>query len=128
MSPKSYACRALLTAGGGLFTLLLIAGCAKKEVASSSSAAPESGASVAAGKTVYASNGCSRCHALGGGGRGQGPDLSHVGAEAEHTATWLADHVKNPRTHNPNSRMPSFEGRINEKDLAALGTYLASLK
>jgi mono/diheme cytochrome c family protein len=41
---------------------------------------------------------------------------------------WLAEHVKNPKTHNPGSRMPAFEGKISDADLRALSAYLASLK
>lgn len=63
-----------------------------------------------------------------GGGRRGGPNLSRVGAEAEHTSEWLIAHIKNPKTHNPSSRMPAFEGKISDKDLLALGAYLASLK
>ena len=55
-----------------------------------------------------------------------GPDA--CGGEAEHTAAWLVAHIKNPKAHNPGSRMPSFEGHISDKDLLALGAYLASLK
>jgi hypothetical protein len=51
-----------------------------------------------------------------------------LGADPSHTPQWLADHVKNPKSQNPNSRMPAFEGKISDKDLQALGVYLASLK
>jgi mono/diheme cytochrome c family protein len=95
---------------------------------SSSSTAQSNATLIAAGKGVFNSNGCARCHAVGGEGGRQGPDLTHVGAEAEHTADWIVAHVKNPRTHNPRSRMPNFEGKINDKDLLALGAYLSSLK
>ena len=81
----------------------------------------------AAGKTVYANNGCAKCHAISGQG-GNGPDLTRVAANPEHTSEWLVAHIKNPKAHNPGSRMPSFEGRISDKDLLALGAYLASLK
>ena len=57
-----------------------------------------------------------------------GPDLTRVGADPSHTPQWLAEHVKNPRSQNPTSRMPAFEGKISDQDLLALGTYLASLK
>ena len=57
-----------------------------------------------------------------------GPDLTRVGADPTHTPPWLVEHVKNPRAQHPSSRMPAFEGRISDQDLAALGAYLASLK
>jgi mono/diheme cytochrome c family protein len=55
--------------------------------------------------------------------------LAHVGAKPDRTAQWLADHVRDPKSHNPRSRMPSFgPDKISDADLAALGEYLASLK
>jgi mono/diheme cytochrome c family protein len=41
---------------------------------------------------------------------------------------WIADHIKNPRSHNPNSRMPAFGNRIAAGDIDAIAAYLASLK
>jgi mono/diheme cytochrome c family protein/uncharacterized protein YbaR (Trm112 family) len=76
---------------------------------------------------------CARCHSAGGdsagggrGGRGRGPNLSREGAKR--TADWLLDHMRNPTVHNPNSKMPSFEGKITEDDLRSLAEYLAGLK
>lgn len=112
-----------------LLASLWIAGCAKKEESSGSAPAAQGSASlVEAGKAVYASNGCAKCHSLGGQGGRMGPDLTRVGADTAHTPQWLIEHVKNPKTQNPASRMPAFEGRINDTDLNALGAYLASLK
>jgi mono/diheme cytochrome c family protein len=104
-----------------------------------------------AGHKVFTTQGCTRCHAVGGqgmapggpgpggpppggpggpGGRrmgGKGPDLGAVGAK--HEKAWITEHVRNPRAHKQQSRMPSFdEGKINATDLDALGDYLASLK
>jgi mono/diheme cytochrome c family protein len=93
---------------------------------------------LAAGRSVFEANNCARCHALGGDGggnagaspmgRGRGPDLSQVGADPEHTVEWLMEHVRDPRSHNPQSRMPAFGGRIQAQDLRSLAVYLASLK
>ena len=58
----------------------------------------------------------------------KGPDLSHVGADAKHTTAWLIEHIRNPKAHKPDSRMPAFEGKISEEDLKELAEYLASLK
>ena len=41
---------------------------------------------------------------------------------------WLAEQIRDPQSHNPNSRMPASGDKINEQDLRALATYLASLK
>ena len=37
-------------------------------------------------------------------------------------------HIRDPKSHTPDSRMPPFEGKIEEDDLRALAEYLASLK
>lgn len=76
---------------------------------------------IATGKTVYATHGCANCHAIDGRGGWKAPELTKVGAEAEHTAEWLVAHVLNPRAHNPGSKMPGFEGKIDDKELLALG-------
>ena len=105
----------------------------------------------AAGRKVFDDNRCSRCHSLaddapsqagrpdsvgnrsGPPGRSgpisgsvRGPALATVGAKR--TKDWLIEHIKNPKTHNPQSRMPAFESRITVDDLQALADYLASLK
>jgi cbb3-type cytochrome oxidase cytochrome c subunit len=37
-------------------------------------------------------------------------------------------HVRNPKTHKPESRMPAYdENKINNEDLQALAEFLASL-
>jgi mono/diheme cytochrome c family protein len=60
-----------------------------------------------------------------GGGMG-GPDLTAVGAKPEHTADWLAAHVRDPKSHSPSSRMPAYgPDKIPEADLKALAEYLA---
>ena len=83
---------------------------------------------IAAGRAVFDANGCIRCHAVGGEGGAGGPDLTRVGADAEHTPQWIVAHIKDPKAHNPRSTMPAFAGKINDKDLLALGAYLSSLK
>lgn len=115
------------------------------------------GPEFAAGKKVYSDNNCARCHKLGetgggmamggpaGGGPGgppgggfkggppgggmSGPDLSKTGADANHTAAWLAAHIRDPRSHSPQSRMPaSGPDKISDADLNSLAEYLASQK
>lgn len=106
-------------------SLLGIAGCGKNEGSGSASGGADL---MAAGKAVFDANNCAKCHRIAGQGNPRGRDLTRVGADPNHTAQWLIEHVKNPRAHNPNSRMPAFEGKISEQDLTALGAYLASLK
>jgi cbb3-type cytochrome oxidase cytochrome c subunit len=59
-------------------------------------------------------------------GRARGPELSTVGAKR--SRDWLIEHVRNPKSHNPQSRMPAYDGKINDNDLQLLADYLASLK
>ncbi len=61
-------------------------------------------------------------------GRNRGPDLGKVGQDPAHTLDWLMEHIRNPKAHKPDSRMPPFEGKIKEEDLRAVAEYLASLK
>ena len=112
--------------------VLLVAGCNKGASDGSGGSSSESSAGttkVAAGigESLFKTSGCSNCHALNGGG-GKAPDLSHAGAEAGHDADWISAHIKNPKSHNPTSRMPAGEGKIKDEDIKTLGTYLASLK
>ena len=97
------------------------------------------GEEFAAGKKLYANNKCANCHKLGetgsgpggkmGGPPGRGPDLTSTGANPEHTRQWLADHIRDPKTHKAESRMPTFgPDRISDADLALLAEYLASRK
>jgi len=88
---------------------------------------------VAAGRKVYESLDCARCHSLGAGPggavkKGRGPSLSHVGADAGHTVQWLSEQIRNPKSHRPNSRMPAYDRKVNADDLKSLAEYLASLK
>jgi mono/diheme cytochrome c family protein len=91
------------------------------------SGATDTSGPFAAGRKVFEANGCARCHPMGGG-RGKAPDLARVGADPNHTVDWLEQHIRNPKAHNPGSRMPGYEGRIQPQDLRALAEYLASLK
>jgi cbb3-type cytochrome oxidase cytochrome c subunit len=60
------------------------------------------------------------------GGMGRGPALTNIGTKR--TRDWIIQHVRNPKTHNPQSRMRAFDGVLNEHDLEALADYLVSLK
>jgi mono/diheme cytochrome c family protein len=96
----------------------------------------------AAGKKVFDAN-CAKCHSTRaegglagnggfmppkGKGFGKGPNLVKVSADPNHTHQWLVDHIRDPKTHKPESRMPKFAGRLQEDDLNAVADYLGSLK
>jgi mono/diheme cytochrome c family protein len=57
-----------------------------------------------------------------------GPDLSKVAADPEHTAEWLAEHVRDPRSHRPDSRMPRFGGKLSDDEIRAVAGYMTGLK
>jgi mono/diheme cytochrome c family protein len=119
-----------LAATAVLVLLVVLSGCAnKQDIAAAPPGEPAMAGAGSDGKAIFQRNGCARCHTLGaGGGSRSGPDLTHVGAEADHTADWIAAHIKNPKSHSPNSRMPAFEGRISDADLKTLSEYLAAQK
>jgi mono/diheme cytochrome c family protein len=76
------------------------------------------------GKAVYDETGCATCHAIGGIGGRTGPSLDKIGSKYD--AEKLKGILLNPKTLNPNTVMPPFEG--SEEDLEALVAYLLSLK
>ncbi len=82
-------------------------------------------AQAAPGEAVFRAEGCSACHTLGGVGGHVGPDLSHVGARR--SKQWIEAQLQNPKSHDPNSIMPSF-GKLPAKDMADLVDYLAAMQ
>jgi mono/diheme cytochrome c family protein len=116
----------------------ILAGCDKKPTAANNgNGSPEpppdpSGPAVASGPKGLFDQHCAKCHPSGGAADGgprkgmKGPDLSQIGAE--HDAEWIADHVRNPRTHKPQSRMPEFESKLKPEEIRALSEHLAAMK
>ena len=108
----------------------------------------------AAGRALYASEGCVYCHtqqvravvtdvglgmvsvpgdyaydeAVVPGLERVGPDLAHAGSRAPtDDAAWLRIHLTNPRVLRPWSIMPGYD-YLSDDDLAALVAYLAALE
>jgi nitric oxide reductase subunit C len=77
------------------------------------------------GVEVFADNGCSACHMIGGVGGTSGPPLDRVGAQ--HDRQWHIEHLKDPQSVVPNSAMPSY-GHLGQEDIDALADYMMSLK
>lgn len=119
--------RLLFAAGAGL----VVAACAKKAPPPATTA-PVASAGAAAGHQLFDQH-CAKCHASGdaarsGKGRPKGPDLSKTGADVTHTPEWLADHIRDPKLHKPESKMPSFEGKLQPDEIKLIAEYLATLK
>ncbi len=81
--------------------------------------------SVSPGEAVYKAQGCSACHMIAGVGGKVGPDLSRAGKM--HDKAWIEAQLRDPKSHNPQSIMPSFS-KLPEKDIDNLADYLAKLK
>jgi cbb3-type cytochrome oxidase cytochrome c subunit len=56
------------------------------------------------------------------------PDLGKVGNDPVHTVDWLTKYIRKPKSVDPDSTMPSFEGKLKDDDLRALAEYLKGLK
>ena len=82
------------------------------------------------GKGLFEAH-CANCHAAGDiprKGKGKAPDLTHVGTEADHTAEWIAEHIRNPKGHKPSSKMPEFETKLKPEEIKSVAAFLKSLK
>jgi ubiquinol-cytochrome c reductase cytochrome b subunit len=69
------------------------------------------------GAKLFTSVGCSACHRINGTGGSAGPQITGDTLKGR-DRRWLVEQIRNPRSHNPNSIMPSFttlpEGQVNE--------------
>jgi cytochrome c oxidase subunit 2 len=127
----------------GVLVALVAAGCGSKGVVGATpqtvvgslpQAAPVAKGDPAAGKAVYAANGCAGCHtfkAAGSVGK-VGPDLDKLAADATKAnqgalAQYTADSIKNPGAYvvpgYPNGVMPAFTS-LSATQLADLVAFL----
>jgi cytochrome c oxidase subunit 2 len=95
-------------------------------------AAPSGGANVAAGKQVFAANGCAACHTLADAGASGtiGPDLDKFLAKRD--AAFIKQSIVDPAAYVekgfPNGVMPTnFKQQIKPADLNALVQYLSTV-
>jgi ubiquinol-cytochrome c reductase cytochrome b subunit len=79
-----------------------------------------------AGSKLFRTQGCTACHRIGTMGGNIGPDLSDEGLKGK-TAEWLTEQLRDSKSHNPASIMPSFAALENEK-IGNLVEFLQSLK
>jgi nitric oxide reductase subunit C len=77
------------------------------------------------GKNVFDQYRCDLCHKIEGKGGTIGPDLNHEGNKRD--ALWLEKHIRDPKSHDPNTVMPPFP-QITEGEIKVLVGYLTSLK
>jgi cbb3-type cytochrome oxidase cytochrome c subunit len=75
------------------------------------------------GAAVFAREGCPNCHSFKGHGAGSGPDLTSV-AERR-SDRWIRRQIKNPRSHDPDSRMPAYD-HLSRREIEALIQHLKS--
>ena len=70
-------------------------------------ATAEADASGLPGAKLFTSAGCIACHSVLGKGGAVGPELSAATLKDKDRA-WLTEQIRNPKSHNPDSVMPSF--------------------
>jgi nitric oxide reductase subunit C len=77
------------------------------------------------GARIFLSQHCNTCHSIQGSGGTLALDLSHEGSRQ--TKDWILAQIDDPRSHKPDSIMPSFK-ELPEEEKEELGDYLASLR
>ena len=77
-------------------------------------------------KQLIQENKCLECHMLKGKGGAVGPNLTNVGVRRDRN--YIYQQIKDPKSHNPRTAMPSFGDRLSDGDINALADYLSGLK
>ena len=75
------------------------------------------------GQKIFMEEKCITCHRFKGQGGVAGPDLTDAGTRR--STVWLTRQIKNSKTHNPDSRMPSYD-HLGYLEIYALIFYLNS--
>jgi ubiquinol-cytochrome c reductase cytochrome b subunit len=78
------------------------------------------------GESLFSSESCIGCHTVDGKGGKVGPNLSDIGNEGK-SDKWLTVQIKDPKSHDPDTIMPSFSS-LSAQKIEALVAYLHSLK
>jgi ubiquinol-cytochrome c reductase cytochrome b subunit len=99
---------------------------ARKAPPAAPSGAKESARVLSRGEELFHSEGCVACHTINGQGGSVGPDLSAEGGKRK--ADWLAQQIRDSRSHFPHSIMPAFGSRLTSSQVQDLVDYLLSLK
>ncbi|MGD8319012.1 MAG: cytochrome b N-terminal domain-containing protein [Gemmatimonadota bacterium] len=120
--------------GGGAVVLFTIVGYFSKpggaQQSASSSGPPtvsvaHLSASARRGKKLFGSLGCTGCHTVGGQGSSVGPDLTNE-ALRDRSRAWLIQQLKNPKSHDSTTVMPSFAS-LSTRQINGVVDYLMSL-
>jgi mono/diheme cytochrome c family protein len=77
------------------------------------------------GEQLFRNGPCKECHTINGEGGSVGSNLTFVGSRR--SREYIIEQIKNPKSHNPDSNMPSFS-RLPAKDINDLADYLSGLK
>jgi cbb3-type cytochrome oxidase cytochrome c subunit len=78
---------------------------------------------ISEGKEIFLKEGCISCHSFKGHGGATAPDLTAVGNRR--STFYIMAQIKNPQSHNPDSRMPKF-GDLTVIERYAIARYLKS--
>jgi nitric oxide reductase subunit C len=81
---------------------------------------------VSPGAAVFQTKGCMNCHSLRGTGGTFGPALDTIGAGM--SAQEIGKYIRNPKSVNPNSKMPPQKDNLSERELDEVAGFLATLK
>lgn len=69
---------------------------------------------------------CFNCHIIDGAGGKDGPDLSHVASKIDQAT--IEARIVDPKSVNPDAKMPALGARIPEADIQVLARWLAQRK
>src|SRR4051812_38827533 len=97
-----------------VFTCLALPGCGKQPEVPGPDPAP----GIVSGNVLYDQH-CLKCHNFNvstDGPKKKGPNLYKVADDPTHTADWIAEHIRNPRSHQPRSTMPPFADQLSPED------------
>ena len=75
------------------------------------------------GETLFHGQKCITCHRFRGQGGMAGPDLTDV--RKRRGAVWIMRQIKNPQSHNPDSRMPAYD-HLNYFEICTIISFLKS--
>jgi mono/diheme cytochrome c family protein len=89
-----------------------------------STPAAESNANVKAGFTAFQTH-CVKCHAINGEGGQVGPELNApTSVTANRNDDWIRQFVRDPRSLNPQSKMPAWESGRDTHQIDSILAYL----